>query len=113
LWTLVLAVVSVDVLALLPAEEPARAAGVQITVSDKVLNEIDTLLFGRFMERPSWGEICPEAVVIPGTGKLQPQARQAVPVCRVPRRRAETRLRSAKDPLPAGLSVTSADMLMY
>jgi hypothetical protein len=38
---LLLAIVGVDVLALLPAEEPARAAGVQITVSDKVLNEID------------------------------------------------------------------------
>ena len=48
LWTSVLAIVGVDVLALLPAEEPARAAGVQITVSDKVLR------FFRDYARKKW-----------------------------------------------------------
>jgi alpha-N-arabinofuranosidase len=75
-WTSVLAIVNVDVWAVLYAEELSQAAGIEIAVSDTVLHEIDPRLFGQFMERPSWGEIGPEAAVIPGTHKLRPKAKQ-------------------------------------
>ena len=50
-----------------PLNGSCRPRAFEITVSDKVLHEIDPRLFGQFMERPSWGEIGPEAAVIPGT----------------------------------------------
>jgi alpha-N-arabinofuranosidase len=84
LWTSVLAIVSADVSAVLCAEGRSPAAGIEITVSDRVLHEIDPRLFGQFMERPSWGEIGPEAAVIPGTHKLRPKAKHLLRRMRVP-----------------------------
>ncbi len=66
------------------AEEPSESAVVQVTVSDKVLHEVDPRLFGQFMERPSWGEIGPEAALLPGTHKLQPNAKQLIRRMRIP-----------------------------
>lgn len=83
-WTLALVIVGIDVWAVRSAERPSQAAGITITVSDKVLHEIDPRLFGQFMERPSWGEIGPEAAVIPGTHKLQPEAERLLRQMRVP-----------------------------
>jgi alpha-L-arabinofuranosidase len=84
LWTSAVAIVSVDPCAAAPAERPSHATGIKITVSDRVLHEIDPRLFGQFMERPSWGEIGPEAAVIPGTHELRPEARQLLRQMRVP-----------------------------
>lgn len=84
LWTWVSAVVSVDVWSVLSTEGELQAAGIEITVSDTVLHEIDPRLFGQFMERPSWGEIGPEAAVIPGTHELRPEAKQLLRRMRVP-----------------------------
>ncbi len=84
LWTSVLAIVSVDIWSHLSAEGELQAAGIEITVSDTVLHEIDSRLFGQFMERPSWGEIGPEAAVIPGSHKLRPEAKQLLRRMRVP-----------------------------
>lgn len=84
LWSSVLAIASVDVGAVHSAEGLSQAAGIEITVSDRVLHEIDPRLFGQFMERPSWGEIGPEAAVVPGTHKLQPAAEQLLRQMRIP-----------------------------
>ena len=84
LWTSVLAIVSVDIWSVLSTERQLQAAGIEITVSDTVLHEIDSRLFGQFMERPSWGEIGPEAAVIPGTHKLRPEAKRLLRRMRVP-----------------------------
>ncbi|MHC4176159.1 MAG: hypothetical protein ACYSWU_01555 [Planctomycetota bacterium] len=84
LWTSVLAIVIVNAPAVVLAQRPSKAAGVEITVSDKVLHEIDPRLFGQFMERPSWGEIGPEAAIIPGTHKLQSKAKELLRKMRVP-----------------------------
>ena len=84
LWTSVLAIVSVDIRSVLSTDRQLQAAGIEITVSDTVLHEIDPRLFGQFMERPSWGEIGPEAAVIPGTHKLRPEAKQLLRRMRVP-----------------------------
>ncbi|RYG32612.1 hypothetical protein EON81_20220 [bacterium] len=44
-------------------------------IFDQATANLDSRIFGHFMERPSWhGEIGPEAAVIPGTHKLQPKA---------------------------------------
>ena len=84
LWTSVLAIVGADVSAVLSAEGSSRAADIEITVSDTVLHEVDSRLFGQFMERPSWGEIGPEAAVIPGTHRLRPEAMQLLRQMRIP-----------------------------
>ena len=83
-WTLVPAIVSVDVRSVISTEGQLQAAGIEITVSDTVLHEIDSRLFGQFMERPSWGEIGPEAAVIPGTHKLRLEAKQLLRRMRIP-----------------------------
>ena len=88
-WMSVLAIVCVDVRPVLFTEGRLQAAEIEIAVSDTVLHEIDRRLFGQFMERPSWGEIGPEAAVIPGTHKLQPEAwkllrRMQIPIARFP-----------------------------
>ncbi len=84
LATLALTIVSVDVGATRSAEGQSPAAGIKITVSATVLHEIDPRLFGQFMEKPSWGEIGPEAAVIPGTHELRPEAKQLLRQMRVP-----------------------------
>ncbi len=84
LWMSVLAIEGFDVRSVLSAEGQLQATEIQITVSDTVLHEIDSRLFGQFMERPSWGEIGPEAAVIPGTHKLRPAAKQLLRRMRVP-----------------------------
>ena len=73
-----------DVGSVLSTERQLQAAGIEITVSDTVLHEIDPRLFGQFMERPSWGEIGPEAAVIPGTHQLRPEAKQLLRRMRIP-----------------------------
>jgi len=84
LGTSVLAIVSAGARAAPSAEGLSQAAGIKITVSDRVLHEIDPRLFGQFMERPSWGEIGPEAAVIPGAHKLRPKAKELLRRMRVP-----------------------------
>jgi alpha-N-arabinofuranosidase len=84
LWTWVLAIASGDVWSVLSIERQLQAAEIEIAVSDTVLHEIDPRLFGQFMERPSWGEIGPEAAVIPGTHKLRPEAKELLRRMRVP-----------------------------
>ena len=84
LWTSVLAIASGHARSFLSAEGRLQAAEIEITVSDTVLHEIDPRLFGQFMERPSWGEIGPEAAVIPGTHELRPEARQLLRRMRIP-----------------------------
>ena len=84
LWSLAVAIASVGPWAAASAERPSHATGIKITVSDIVLHEINPRLFGQFMERPSWGEIGPEAAVVPGTHELRPEARQLLRQMRVP-----------------------------
>jgi len=73
-----------DAWAVSSADEIPQATCVEITVSDKVLHQIDPRLFGQFMERPSWGEIGPEAAVIPGTHKLRPEAKRLLRQMQIP-----------------------------
>jgi len=62
------------------ADEP-----VIVKVRADVLHEIDSRLFGQFMERPSWGgEIGAEAAIEPGTHKLRPEARRLIREMRIP-----------------------------
>ena len=84
LWTSILAILISDLQSVLSTERHLQAAGIEVTVSDTVLHEIDPRLFGQFMERPSWGEIGPEAAVIPGTHQLRPEARQLLRRMRIP-----------------------------
>jgi alpha-L-arabinofuranosidase len=70
-------------------QQQLRAGETELTVSDTVLHEIDSRLFGQFMERPSWGEIGAEVAVVPGTHKLRPEAkrlilRMKIPIARFP-----------------------------
>ena len=84
LWTSILAILISDLQSVLSTERHVQAAGIEVTVSDTAVHEIDPRLFGQFMERPSWGEIGPEAAVIPGTHQLRPEARQLLRRMRIP-----------------------------
>jgi alpha-N-arabinofuranosidase len=55
-----------------PSGDTAATSSVEVLfrVEDRVLNTIDPLVFGQFMEIASWGELGPEAVVDPETGQL-------------------------------------------
>jgi len=62
---------------------------IRFEVRNKALGRIDHRLFGQFMERPSWGEIGPEAALVPGTSDLQPGvikllAEMKIPIVRFP-----------------------------
>lgn len=57
-------------LALFCAPDARAQQTVDITVSDRALNPVDTRIFGQFLERASWGEPGPEAVADPKTGRL-------------------------------------------
>jgi len=48
--------------ALLMPQAPAETT-VQVTVKDETLHELDSRVFGQFLERPSWGEHGPENAV--------------------------------------------------
>jgi len=66
-----------------PAESPTDA--ISVKVSDRVLHQLDSRLFGQFMERPSWGgEIGPEGSLIPGTHRLRPEAERLIREMRIP-----------------------------
>jgi len=68
----------------------ARTDEITFVVKDRVLHKIDRRLFGQFMERPTWGgEIGPEAGLVPGTRKLQPEVIELlremnIPILRFP-----------------------------
>lgn len=77
----------------LAADEPISPAipkDVRITISNEETYPVSDLLFGQFMERPSWGgEIGVEAAVLPGTNKLDPRVESLlrtmdIPVVRFP-----------------------------
>lgn len=63
---------------------------ISFTVKNQKIADIDDRLFGQFLEKPSWhGELGPEAALIPGTHKLQPEAlelmeKMNIPVLRFP-----------------------------
>ena len=66
-----------------------QADEIALVVKDQVVHKIDRRLFGQFMERPSWGEIGPEAALVPGTHRLQPEVlrllqEMTIPVLRFP-----------------------------
>ncbi len=66
-----------------------KADVITFVVKDQLLHKIDRRLFGQFMERPSWGEIGPEAALVPGTRRLQPEVvkllgEMAIPILRFP-----------------------------
>ena len=50
----------------------APAPEIRCVVKNKAIHELDSRLFGSFMERPSWGEIGPQGALVPGTDRLQP-----------------------------------------
>lgn len=87
-WT----VLALPVIAMAFSAIAAAAPADQITfvVKDKVIHRIDRRLFGQFMERPSWGrEIGPEAALVPGTHRLQPEVirllqEMSIPILRFP-----------------------------
>ncbi|MCK4299907.1 MAG: hypothetical protein KAX80_10265, partial [Planctomycetes bacterium] len=87
-WT----VLALPVIAIAFSAIAAAAPADQITfvVKDKVIHRIDRRLFGQFMERPSWGrEIGPEAALVPGTRRLQPEVirllqEMSIPILRFP-----------------------------
>ncbi len=49
-----------------------------------MLHEVDHRLFGRFLERASWGEPGPEAALVPGTRQLQPSVEALLQEMRPP-----------------------------
>ena len=56
-----------------PAVAGSPAELIHVKVHARVLHQIDTRLFGQFMEKASWGsEIGSETAVIPGTHELRP-----------------------------------------
>jgi alpha-L-arabinofuranosidase len=63
---------------------------IRFTISDQRLFNIDTKIFGNFLERPSWGgEIGVEGALIPGTHELQPEVltrlkEMQIPILRFP-----------------------------
>jgi alpha-N-arabinofuranosidase len=58
---------------------------IEVKVHDRVLHEIDSRLFGQFMEKPSWGsEIGPEGSLIPGTHQLRPEAKELIRQMQIP-----------------------------
>ncbi len=87
-WT----VLALPVIAMAFATIAAAAPADEITfvVKDRALHSIDPRLFGQFMERPSWGrEIGPEAALVPGTHRLQPEVirllqEMSIPILRFP-----------------------------
>lgn len=56
--------------ALFCAPDARAQQTIAVTVSDRVLNPVDTRIFGQFLERASWGEPGPEALADPKTGRL-------------------------------------------
>jgi len=65
------------------AEPPTGT--VSVKVRNHVLHEIDSRLFGQFMERPSWGgEIGPEGSLIPGTHELRREAKRLIRDMQIP-----------------------------
>lgn len=69
---------------------PALSDEVRISISNEVIHPVSDLLFGQFMERPSWGgETGPEAAVLPGTHRLDSRVeallrKMDIPVVRFP-----------------------------
>ncbi|MFP4052258.1 MAG: hypothetical protein ACLFV7_00155 [Phycisphaerae bacterium] len=47
--------------------------GPRLTVTNETLAEVDSRIFGQFLERASWGEPGPEAALLPGTHTLDPR----------------------------------------
>jgi len=62
----------------------AQSNEIRFKVSNQTVHEIDTRLFGQFMERPSWGEIGVEGALIPGTNRLQPKVEEMLKAMEVP-----------------------------
>ncbi len=62
----------------------------KITITNEVTHPVSDMLFGQFLERPSWGkETGPEAAVLPGTHKLDPRVESllrhmVIPIVRFP-----------------------------
>lgn len=65
-------------------------ADVRIRVTNEAMHPVSSLLFGQFMEKPSWGkETGVEAAVLPGTRQIDPRAVELlramdIPVVRFP-----------------------------
>jgi len=66
-----------------PGQAPASGP-IRFQVLNRPVCKIDRRLFGQFMERPSWGEIGPEAAVVAGTRDLQPAVLKALEEMRIP-----------------------------
>ncbi len=68
-----------------PAEDstplPPR---VTLQVQDQVVNTVNPLVFGQFLEIASWGELGPEAMVDPDTGDLPPDILELLRQLRAP-----------------------------
>ena len=71
-------------------ETHTMPADVNIRVTNEVVNPVSGLLFGQFLEKPSWGgETGVEAAVLPGTHRLDPRVEEMlqnmeIPVVRFP-----------------------------
>lgn len=66
-----------------------KEAKILYIVKDEAIHQIDSNLFGHFLERPSWGEIGVEGGLIPGTHRLQPGVlerlkKMHIPILRFP-----------------------------
>ncbi len=57
---------------------------VRFIVCNRTIHRIDPRLFGQFMERPSWGEIGPEAALVPGTNALQLSVLKLIKEMKIP-----------------------------
>ena len=70
--------------------DSTRPEDVRVSVCNKELHRVSDLLFGQFMERPSWGgETGPEAALLPGTHTVDPRVESllrtmAIPIVRFP-----------------------------
>jgi len=53
-------------------------------ISRQETGPVSRLLFGQFMERPSWGETGPEGALVPGTGDLLPEVVNFLQEMRIP-----------------------------
>ncbi len=63
--------------------EEEDAMRIDVIVKDKVLNKVDSRLFGQFMERPG-SEAGPENIFVPGTQTMQPKAIEMLKAMKIP-----------------------------
>ena len=60
------------------------STAIQFTIRDQVLNQVDSRLFGQFLERATFGEPGPEVALDPKTNQLKPQISELIKNMNIP-----------------------------